>query len=137
MEEHRPKTVEDLRSLGVRLKWIGWGSFRQVYEVRGLPIVVKFPHHGDPKHSRTEMRRIEKLHKIPTIRRHLPKIFYYDKTSGVIVTPYYKKRSPDVRQCLDLIARLLGHIGVRTTDLRLANVRSLAYGFPVFVDLGY
>lgn len=145
IKKHRPKTHEDFAKAGVPLesKCLGAGVFREVYRVRELPFVVKFPLAGDgDEHTRSEVRRIEALSKYPKMRKYLPKVYYYDSRAGIVVMKYYPpmdKNNKDaalerMAQSLvkDLTGMLLGdiHAGNVTTDTGRSS------GRPIFLDLG-
>ena len=84
----------------VDLKYIGKGSYRQVYQIDNLPIVVKLPLGLDAdikeciSHSENEMdaiNTVKKKHK--HLIKYLPKIYYYNLDTGIIVMHKYKQTS--------------------------------------------
>src|SRR5580698_1931501 len=88
---NRPCTPEAFRKAGIKLRYIDHGVFREVYKISGCPLVVKFPlneeqdFEGGVQHSISEVRRINRLFRIPELKPHLPKVHYHDKKNGVLV----------------------------------------------------
>lgn len=78
--------------LGVRLRPIGHGAFRAVYQIGNLPIVAKLPRLSDfrdsKKHSRQEAARYKKLRRFPLLRPSLPRVYLYDSKTGLLIIEY-------------------------------------------------
>ena len=102
-EEHKPKTVRELKDLGFSVKRVGSGAFRscfiimQKHDVENC-IVVKIPitkpgsTRGNLEHAQHEIATIRKINKqkrFTALRPFMPKILYADYRHGVIVMPYY------------------------------------------------
>jgi hypothetical protein len=142
----RPTTLAGFQQLGLSLKTIDAGVFRKTCEVEGLPLAVKFPLDKDGVyHSRTEMRKIARLSLFPSLRKYLPKIYYYDSKSGVIVERFYPNFSDDIDAC-EAVGNLAGVLlkeltGVKVIDIHSGNIRTKnprrESPKVVLVDLGY
>lgn len=81
------------------LSYIGDGSFRKVYRIDNLPLVIKFPIGDDDtlevciEHSQNEMdavNRIKTDKSLAKLKKYLPKIYYYDEPNGIILMHEYK-----------------------------------------------
>lgn len=159
IKKRRPSTPAEFREVGLALekKPEGTGAFREVIKIKGLPLVVKFPlaeGTHDPKkgknlsyvrgkmHSTVEVRKISKLSKIRWMRKHLPKVYYHDRKSGVLVMHWYKNFEDDV-DSLRAIGRLVTilvyrWLGVGVTDIHEDNVRmGRTKKDAILIDLGY
>lgn len=142
----RPTTPKGFDKIGLHLKIIDAGVFRETWQIRGLPLAVKFPLDRDGVyHSRTEMRKIARLSRFPSLRKYLPKIYYYDSKSGVIVMKFYPNFYDDIDACEavgDLAGVLLKELtGVEVIDIHSGNIRTKnprrESPKVVLVDLGY
>ena len=131
--------------MGIRLRYIDHGAFREVYKISGCPLVVKFPLNeeqdfaGGVQHSVSEVGRIKRLLRIQELKPHLPKVHYHDKEGGVLVMSYYHRMTPErgVELLGKIVQKLVSKIArVQMTDIHADNVRSTA-GRLVFTDLGY
>lgn len=159
IKKRRPTTPDEFREAGLVLekKPEGTGAFREVVKIKGQPLVVKFPlaeGTHDPKrgkklsfrrgkmHSTVEVRKIHELSKIRWMRKHLPKVYYHDKKSGVLVMHWYKNFEDDV-DALRAIGRLVTRLvakwqGVGVTDIHEDNVRmGRTKKDAILIDLGY
>src|ERR1039458_1934778 len=84
-KKHKPENLEHTLYCVDTLRFIGEGSFRKVYQINDLPLVVKFPtgNDGDDieeniEHSENEMDAINEVkEKHPHLKKYLPKIYYY------------------------------------------------------------
>ena len=99
-KQHHPMYWQVQPYCEVDLKYIGKGSYRQVYQIDNLPIVVKLPLGLDAdikeciSHSENEMdaiNTVKKKHK--HLIKYLPKIYYYNLDTGIIVMHKYKQTS--------------------------------------------
>lgn len=117
LRNFRPRTVKDVRDLGVRLRRIGDGTFRRTYALLDYPdLVMKIPNdketverYMDPygeatgktpaclqtakEHIAAEMRNIriiKKEKKYLVLRRHLPTVYFYDRVTSVLVEKRYR-----------------------------------------------
>jgi hypothetical protein len=134
----------DFKAAGIRLRYIDEGAFRQVYKVSGCPLVVKFPLDKDGiQHSVSEIRRIRQLGRIKELVPHLPKIHYFDRKSGVLVTHFYPRPKNDaetVELLGKVIKKLVSRIArVGMSDIHADNVRKHRGDWmsAIFTDLGY
>ncbi len=146
--KNRPRTPEEFRKAGIKLRYIDHGVFREVYKIQGCPLVVKFPLNeeqdfaGGVQHSISEVRRIKRLFRIHELKPHLPKIHYFDKEGGVLVMSYYHRVTPErgVELLGKIVQKLVSKIArVQMADIHADNIRVQkgAAGRLVFVDCGY
>jgi len=148
IRQSRPETPKDFRRAGLQLTFLGRGVFREVCKVRNCDLVVKFPLDdklGDSdegkEHSLAEIRRVRRLNKFRVMRRHLPKIYYYDKDSGVLVMHYYPKFTTYEAEA-DAMGQMIQELiksstRVRCTDIHSENVHVTRMGDAVVIDFGY
>jgi hypothetical protein len=156
-----PKTPFDFAKIGVPLKTKaeGAGVFREAVRARDLSLCVKFPlcdgkmpasgnddYHEGKWHTTTEVKRIERLRKFPFMRKYLPKIYYHDRKSGVLVMRWYEAFDNDFNaycslgnMAADLMYRLTG---VKTIDIHGGNTRTSnpnrgEKGRTILIDMGY
>ena len=158
IKQFKPTTEGGFMSAGVPLgSLLGSGAFRVSFKVADLPLVVKFPlcdgllsknpdYHEGKWHTTTEVKRIERLSKFPFMRKYLPKIYYHDRKSGVLVMHWYDEFNDDfIRYCslgnmaADLMYRLTG---VKTIDIHGGNTRTSnrledEKGRTILIDIGY
>jgi hypothetical protein len=159
IKQFKPTTEGGFMSAGVPLKRtaLGVGVFRESFKAVDLPLVVKFPlcdgplsknpdYHESKWHTTTEVKRIARLSKFPFMRKYLPKIYYHDRKSGVLVMHWYDGFNDDfTRYCslgnmtADLMYRLTG---VKTIDIhggntRTSNPRKGEKGRTILIDIGY
>src|ERR1700722_6019834 len=92
----RPTSPTAFKSIGIKLRYLDEGVFREVYKISGCPLVVKFPLEDGGiadgvQHSISEVNRIKRLSKIKELVPHLPKILYHDRKNGVLVMRYYPR----------------------------------------------
>jgi hypothetical protein len=142
----RPRTPEEFRKAGIKLRYIDHGVFREVYKIQGCPLVVKFPlndeqdFEGGVQHSMAEVRRIARLSRIQELKPNLPRVHYIDKKSGVLVMDYYHHITPvrAVEELGKIIRKLVSKIArVVMSDIHADNIRRGKRGGVVFSDLGY
>jgi hypothetical protein len=132
------------------LKEIGEGVFRKTYRISGTSLVVKFPLRDSERdaregrqHSAAEVRRIKKLSGVPVIKGYLPKVYYHDKSSGVVVMSFHPKfndRDDQIESLGTLITHLIRRFtGVTVSDIHCDNVnmRTHRKKAAVLIDLGY
>lgn len=161
IKQFKPTTEGGFMSAGVPLKSkvLGAGVFRESFMAVDLPLVVKFPlcggdmpksknpdYHEGKWHTTTEVKRIERLSKFTFMRKYLPKIYYHDRKSGVLVMHWYDEFNDDfIRYCslgnmaADLMYRLTG---VKTIDIHGGNTRTSnrledEKGRTILIDIGY
>jgi tRNA A-37 threonylcarbamoyl transferase component Bud32 len=151
IKKHRPENLITAHELGLRLIHIGSGAFRTVYRIKNTDLVIKFPDDEDGEsHTRTEIKAIERLYKYKVLRSHLPKVYFYDSKSGVVVMEYYDKYSDhkagnphpmqthgDTTWERILISKLIRKLtGVDFQDLYNSNLRLDKNQHVKFVDIG-
>ena len=147
IKKHRPRTPEDFHKLGLKFRYLGAGVFREAVEIKGIPLVVKFPlydegyRHGKI-HSTVEIRKIKRLNRYKYLRPYLPKVYYHDRKSGILVMHKYEKFSRRYDQCNalgDMITDLIFQLtGITVCDIYGDNVKmGRTRNSAVLVDLGY
>jgi hypothetical protein len=156
-----PKTPFDFAKIGVPLKARAEGSgvFREAVGALYLPLVVKFPlcggkmpasgnddYHEGKRHTTAEVKRIARLGKFSFMRKYLPKVYYHDRKSGVLVMHWYDTFINDFdaycslgNMVADLMYRLTG---VKTIDIHSGNTRTSSpkrkdRGRTILIDVGY
>jgi len=155
IRRHRPTSLSEFKAIGLLGRYIGNGVFRESFRIRGTNLIVKFPLNESrtekPKfksgiaHSRTEMRRLKKLGRVKALQTHLPKVWYYDHTHGIVVMTHYEKSSGyGGRDKIELLGRVVNKLlkqYAHTTmnDIHGDNTRCAKGKFDrlIFVDLGY
>lgn len=149
IRKNSPTSPEALKKLGFRLAPLGAGLFREVFRISGCDLVVKFPlrlKDGSSDegigHSVSEIKRIERLKCVPELKMHMPKVFYFNRKTGVIVMQYY----PDINaeDAVDYLGKIVRKLvsricGVTMGDIHDGNVKLKRKGWEqlVFIDLGY
>jgi hypothetical protein len=92
IRDNNPKTVKELRKLGIKCKLISGGAFRNVYKILTVPLVIKFPNCDEGKeHTLNEVKAVKKinrLRKYKKLRQFMPEI-YHSNASGVILMHNY------------------------------------------------
>jgi hypothetical protein len=144
----RPTSPTAFKSIGVKLRYLDAGVFREVYKISGCPLVVKFPLDDDGiadgiQHSISEVNRINRLSKIKELVPHLPKILYHDRKNGILVMRYYP-RPRDAEQTVEMLGKIIKKLvsriaRVQMSDIHADNVRRqrLDWCSAIFTDLGY
>lgn len=143
LNKNRPSTVQEFKKLGIKLRFLSEGAFRQVYEIKGLPLVVKFPHDSSDdciEHSVFEYKhinRILKFKKYKLLKKYMPKVYYFDKKSGIIVFRKYKyvytkklKDSTRIVELSDLVNKIMGYecdvnggnVGIEKNTLKILDL---------------
>lgn len=101
IKRKRPKNELDIIiRCGLPLRYLSYGKFRIVFEIVGVPLVVKFPLHNRKKkanlhHTDAEISNLRKVRR--SYRRYdflqslVPKVHHYDKASGLVVMDKYRK----------------------------------------------
>ena len=148
IRKHGPVTPNDFKKLGLGLASIGAGVFREVARIKGCDLVVKFPleegggYSYGIQHSISEMNRIARLSRVPELKPHLPKVFYFDKTNGIIVMQYYPPlgEADAVEYLGKIVKKLVSKMcKIAMSDIHDGNIRKKRKGWEqlVFCDLGY
>lgn len=126
IQKYKPNSVLAFKKLGFDMNYIAAGSFREVYQIDDLPIVVKFPLDDDPEsnidHTNREVRKIKKLHKV--LPRHVPKIYYHDSRAGIVIMKYYDNTDDVMSGLYDMLSKLIYKTtGMKITDIYEENIR--------------
>lgn len=157
-KKERPTDVETvLQNCGVSLRHLGSGSYRDVYQVDNLPLVVKIPScwHGlrstrarrkniaeSVEHSVREMdtlrRVVRSTRKYVLLQRFMPTIYHFNRRTGVMLMPKYGKIKTDEQRkiCLAVTQYLNTLVGWRG-DLSEDNYGVTHDGNIVVLDVGY
>lgn len=94
IKKFEPKTREEFADFGLKLKAIGSGAYRQVYEIIGYEVVVKIPtflSEEGGSHSRIEwnaFKKVSKIKKYKQLRPFLPKIYTCSRNGIVLMKKY-------------------------------------------------
>jgi len=154
IRKYKPTTPEEFARIGVPLsRHVEAGAFREVMKARDLPLVLKFPlwngsvdgYRYGKCHSTTEVKRIKRLNKFPFMRKYLPKIYYHDRKSGMLMMRWYDnfEDSEDAyfslgKMAAEMIYRLTG---IKLIDIHDDNTRTpdphCEYSRTVLIDIGY
>ena len=146
IRRHRPISPKGFKSLGLLGAYIGGGVFRETFRIKGTNLIVKFPLNEAESgigHMRTEMRRLAKINQVKALRPHLPKVWYYDKSYGIIVMTRYIQPSKSRTLYLmgEIIRKLVKQYAhTEMNDIHEDNMMMTAGKNNkrlVFVDLGY
>src|ERR1035437_9721554 len=93
-KKHKPNTAKAATKLGFKLKAVGSGLFRRVYVILGYDLVVKFNSgEDDGEHAAQEVkivRRVLRYKEYASIRKYMPKIYYFDKKTGTTLAKKYE-----------------------------------------------
>jgi hypothetical protein len=154
IEEHRPKTPAEFEKIGLPLSFLGRGAFREVCKIDDCPLVVKFPlaeegesldYRRGKLHTTNEVKRIDKLWEHTKLRKFLPKVYYHDRDSGVLVMHYYleydkndKKGDIQFEDLGKVVKVLFSRLtGVPMGDVHVGNFHKGRGNHGVFIDFGY
>ena len=152
IQKFKPTTPAEFKKAGVPLgRLVGAGVFREVVRVKDCDLVVKFPlddgGYRDGKiHTTVELRKLKKLAQYPWMRKYLPKVYYHDPKSGVLVMKFYPEFGDEDDQ-IDGLGNLIRTLIRRTTGVDIADIHSenvrngtrheaIKY-LPILVDVGY
>jgi ribosomal 50S subunit-associated protein YjgA (DUF615 family) len=93
-KKHKPNTAKAATKLGLKLQALGSGLYRRVYVIRGYDLVVKFnAGEDDGEHAAQEVKtvwRVLRYKKYASIRKYMPKIYYFDKKTGTTLVKKYE-----------------------------------------------
>lgn len=147
LSRRQPRTLRQLRAIGVRCKRIDRGAYRFVLSLPDFPgWVLKVPTkprrrrcilHGIREANRARaMRRCKKLR---VLRRYAPEVAWFSRRTGVVLMRRYRARVVN-RETLaeDRILRPLFReaFGARYPDFGQLNFCVNGRGRPIAVDLG-
>ncbi len=157
---YRPANADQaIRWCHVPLQYIKSGAFRHVFQIIGLPLVVKFPYceddqlleDGNPdpdriamgvQHSKREMKALERIlssvRKYTYLHKYMPTVYYSNQRTGVIVMHKYtglpnSSKSNDISEA---IRRDIQDIFATAGDIHSYNLGKDERGNVVVFDLG-
>lgn len=155
LKKHKPVSAFDLAGV-LKLKELGQGSFRRVYRIVNSPFVIKFPHLGRSsgsdtagrprciKHSALEADRHRHFMGFHELRYHLPRLYFHDRKTGVIVMEYVEEDKTDRKAywmndaLYDLVAVLIKSLTrKKMTDISENNLKLSKDGQLKFIDLAF
>jgi hypothetical protein len=150
---HKPTSPSDFNKIGLKLRWLKSGVFRETCRIVNCNLVVKFPlpkskrtvsrYNAGKRHTKMEVARIKRLMKVPFMREYLPKVHYHDPATGTLVMSYHPPfvdKEEQVDAMGDFIQTLiLKSTGVRCSDLHSDNAhkKNDTTRQVVIIDLGY
>src|ERR1700675_3136620 len=154
IRQHRPENLLTVTNLGLNLIHVGSGAFRSAYRIKDTDLVIKFPQESDKRyakfHSAAEVRKIKHFTQYKSLRPHVPKIYYHDTKTGVIVMKRYypisKSEGPLVNHHNDgefdwrllLIGKLIKDLtGKSFEDGSGSNLAVDEKNVLKFIDIGY
>lgn len=151
IQKHRPTEPTEFKKIGLELRFLGAGVFREGYRIIGTDLCVKLPmgegrgarldYHAGKVHSTVEHCKIARLSKYPELRPHLPRVYYHDRKTGVLVMSYHDDFVYETER-LEELGKVVGKLikrltGVVCRDIHGNNIRQRKSGQLVFTDLGY
>ena len=159
LNAYKPSSLKEIKELGLRLRKISNDEslYRDVYKVVGIPMVLKIPHqegtYNECPVSDAEARthafneckailRINQYKKYESLRKFMPKLYYFDQKNGIIALHFYQPFNfPE--EAKRVIARLVkGFVDaicpLDDNDVHYDNIAvGDKYYNPVIIDLGY
>lgn len=146
LKRHQPADVYHAVKVDIPLEFLGQGCYRSTLAVKGLPIVIKFPHRAigtrvrkyNMRHTRLEVAAIRKIGKIRGMRKHVPELFYWSKKTGVVVMRRYDAGTVTYgnHKLSQLIEKLEEICDITEHDFGGYNIGKDKKGNIVFLDLG-
>lgn len=155
VKKHKPTVAAHLRG-HLNLKFIGSGSYRKTYRVVNSPFLIKFPHIGPSasdrdnhaacvKHSGLEVAKHRHFSGFFELKAYLPKIYYYDKVTGIVVMEYIEENDDTTNADYWKYEALSGLVSVliksltrkKLTDISDSNLRLSKGGQLKFIDLAF
>ena len=160
----QPTDIEFVKKLGYKTRRIGSGLFRSTYSLKYdgkvLPYVVKVPRPDESNdngdgivHAQAEIDKIKTIRKSESLspfHRYLPRIYYFNENTGLLLERRYEKfkngKGALVALMLSNLATDLGRDGkddesCHGGDLHDDNVMYYEDDdnnqVPVIIDLGY
>jgi hypothetical protein len=146
-EKHNPSSYEEAVKLGIRLKCIGVGVYREVYSVPRLNIAIKFPRTSDEydeswyecnvSHAILEAEAIELINSVDEkLAKHVPDIYYFNEDTGVLIVKKYKQTHAYRHyKFVDKIAEILG-LEEDNNDFIGSNIGIDTDSTKILLDLG-
>lgn len=148
---HHPTTPEQFENIGLTLEPLANGAFRETAKVKGLPLVVKFPLSDDDdtdsyawakRHTTSEARKVEILSTFKELRPYLPKIYYHNRETGIMVMRYYPKFENSKKQ-FEALGWLVRKLVKKLTKVEMADIhdgnfhKGRGKRGGILIDLGY
>ena len=147
LTENNPKTIAEIKKLGILLKKLGSGAYRNTYKVIGLPIVLKIPNDTPAarRHSEEEIKvvkKIKRLRKYRILRKYMPYIHFYNPKTRIIGMQYYDTKSNKYKDgtasiLSDLIEEVWSDASRSSADIHRENIALDKEGQIKIIDLGY
>lgn len=147
-KKHKPKTAKAAIKLGIKLKYLSSGVYRDAYYIQRLGIVIKFPrpltkkygkewHECNLNHAQLEIDALNTIWYVSKVlSKHLPKVYYIDRDNGVIIVKKYKiDFKYRYYKFAYKIAQILGLDG-NNTDYCGSNIGIDTDGTKILLDLG-
>jgi hypothetical protein len=141
IKKYQPKNIDEMRDLkhylssDTSFRFVGEGAFRNVYKVRNQPVVVKFScGESSLSHTLQELKAFLRMKKSSILRKHVPKIYYADKNTGLIVMRHYSKISRSFRDYGEDLN--LRRVFEEPDDLSYKNIAKDGRGTVIFLDAG-
>lgn len=143
--QQKPKNLEAFRKL-FKLITLKSGMYRKVFEVEGLPIIIKTSDccgYSKCDHTSQEIKAIRYFNSQKDLRVYSPEVFYMDEGSGVVVMRKYEILSqyePGKREALSKkkieVEDFLRKKGIRPNDFHNGNTGFTKTGNVKIVDMG-
>ena len=136
---HNPKTLDEIKSLGIPAVFVAKGVARATYRV-SKNLLVKIEWCPAEKQSIKEIEVIRKIYRdvrYKTLRKHTPPLYYANKDTGIIVTKFYENTSPERDWEERCRIQNIFKEAVGVTDLHPGNFRCKKNGTHVVIDLGW
>ena len=157
MSQHKPFTPQNtMRKCNFTLKFLGEGSYREVYHIVGTNWVIKFPlTEWDPAefsplvnwllkhriHSRNEIDtylEIKEKKEFKVLRKYLPKILWWEWHTGIIIQEICKEleengSNASISNDLDILFK---RYFKGNTDIAVNNVGRDLKGNLKVIDMG-
>lgn len=153
LKHSKPTDISQLKKMGLKFTRLGSGAFRTAYHNLEADVVIKFPSKCEEAdcddeclesgidHSCTEIRSIKAILKdkesLP-LHRYMPKILYYSKATGIIMTHFYEVRGYDKKtsEIVQIIEDLAYDLGYSNNDIHPWNVGMDEDGQYKILDCG-
>ena len=123
IKKFEPRTIEEFADFGLKIRAIGSGAYRRVYEIVGYGLVVKIPMNRESgydfeddkdsiEHAKLEWsayKSLKKKKKYKSIKSFLPKIYACSK-SGIVLMKKYERivgKKKEINKRLKTLQHLL------------------------------
>jgi len=148
-DKHKPKSLDDIHALGIKTRRIGCGVYRTAHKITGLPVVIKIPatdHQDCRRHSVAEDRAVRSIKRFKVyapLKKYMPRIYYCDKSTGIMLVHFYKPIKGSHGHVLASVINDLIHAiwpyateGTGGVDMHSGNI-GMDDAQPKLIDLGY